>query len=72
MTSMDTSSQNPQELEYIDSKELAKRLNLPDSWVRNHTQASAKDPIPHADFDRYVRYLWNGPELTAWLKRRMK
>jgi hypothetical protein len=72
MTSMDAPSQNPQELEYIDTGELARRLNLPQSWVRNHSQATAKDPIPSAKFERYVRYVWNGPELTAWLKRRMK
>jgi hypothetical protein len=54
----------------IDSVELARRLNLPTSWVRNQVRSRASDPIPHFRFGRYVRFEWNSPELKEWLERR--
>jgi hypothetical protein len=57
-------------LEVIDSKELALRLNLPESWVRDAVRRRAKDPIPHLRFGKYVRFAWGSPELTEWLKQR--
>jgi len=55
--------------EIIDCAELAKRLSLPESWVRNQTRSRAKNPIPHLKFGRYVRFQWGSPELVEWLER---
>ena len=56
--------------EFIDSKELASRLNLPESWVRDQVRRRATDPIPHLRFGKYVRFAWGSPELIEWLQRR--
>jgi len=29
------------------------------------------DPIPHVRFGKYVRFRWLGPELEAWMCRRI-
>jgi len=60
----------PSSPEIIDSKELAARLNLPESWVRDAVRRRAKDPIPHLRFGKYVRFAWGSPELTEWLEAR--
>jgi len=57
-------------LEIIESGELAKRLNLPESWVRDQVRSRAADPIPHLRFGRYVRFEWPHPDLIQWLERR--
>ncbi len=57
--------------EYIDCPELASRLTLPETWVREHVRHSCTDPIPHARFTKYIRFRWGGPELTTWLERRI-
>ena len=59
-----------EDLEIIDCNELAKRLNLPPSWVRDQVRSRAADPIPCMRFGRYVRFEWHHPDLTAWLERR--
>ena len=56
--------------EIIDSAELGKRLNLPESWVRDQVRRHAQDPIPHTRFGKYVRFAWGSPELNEWLQRR--
>lgn len=56
--------------EFIDAKELAKRLSLPVSWVREQTRGRSIDPIPHVKFGRYVRFRWNSPDLEDWTERR--
>ena len=60
--------------EIIDAAELAARLRVPPSWVRNRTRATTpKDgPIPHVRLGRYVRFLWASPELRGWLERQMR
>jgi hypothetical protein len=59
-------------IEIIDSPELARRLGLPESWVRNHTRARtpAADRIPVLTFGRYKRFSWGSPELAGWLESR--
>ena len=59
-----------QEYEIIDSRELARRWTLPESWVRGHVGVDNVDPIPHLRFGRYVRFRWSSPELNSWLGRR--
>lgn len=57
--------------EIIDSATLAKRLTLPESWVRAQVRSRASDPLPAMRFGRYVRFRWNSPELNSWLSRRL-
>jgi predicted DNA-binding transcriptional regulator AlpA len=57
--------------EIIDGPELAKRLCLPKTWIYEQTRNRSTDGIPHLRFGRYVRFRWQSPELTEWLKRRM-
>jgi len=56
--------------EYIDSKALADRWHLPESWVREHVRSRNSDPIPHVRFGKYVRFRWGSPELESWAKQR--
>jgi hypothetical protein len=56
--------------EIINADELAKRLNLPPSWVRDQVRSRAMDPIPCLRFGRYVRFQWGHPALEEWLERR--
>jgi hypothetical protein len=57
--------------ELIDSAELARRWNVPESWIRNQTRArTPKDKrIPCIRLGRYVRFRWGSPELEEWLDR---
>jgi hypothetical protein len=58
--------------EVIDSTELAKRLNVPVSWIRSRTNKNrTSDPIPHFRLGRYVRFPWGSDELRDWLDRRL-
>ena len=57
--------------EFIDSKELALRWNLPESWVREQVRSRSTDPIPHIRFGKYVRFRWESPELEGWAERRI-
>jgi hypothetical protein len=61
----------PQQYEFIDSKELALRWNLPESWVREQVRSRSTDPIPHIRFGKYVRFRWGSPELEDWAERRI-
>ena len=58
--------------EIIDSDELAKRLNLPATWVRDQVRSRATDAIPHLKFGRYVKFEWGSPSLLEWLARHRK
>ncbi len=56
-------------LEVIDSKELARRLVLPESWVRDRVRGRCDDPIPHVKVGRYIRFEWGSRELLEWWSR---
>jgi hypothetical protein len=56
--------------EIIDSTELAKRLGVPESWVRDQVRSRAQDPIPHLRFGKYIRFEYGGEPLLQWLARR--
>lgn len=59
-------------LEVIDSTELAKRLSVPESWIRSRTNKKrTTDPIPHYRLGRYVRFSWGSAELRDWLQRQL-
>lgn len=51
------------ELELLDAKEVARRLGVPESWVRSNTRTGA---IPHVALGRYKRYRWS--DVEAWLE----
>jgi hypothetical protein len=59
-------------LEVIDSVELAKRLSVPESWIRSRTnKRRTTDPIPHYRLGRYIRFSWGSAELRDWLQRQL-
>jgi hypothetical protein len=59
-------------VEVINSAELAKRLGVPESWVRSRSNLKrTDDPIPHYKFGRYVQFPWGSDVLRAWLNRQL-
>jgi len=56
---------HPVPFEVIDSGELAKRLCLPESWVRGRVRVRSEDPIPHIKIGRYIRFEWGSYELLV-------
>jgi hypothetical protein len=68
----ETSAQIPQHFELLDAGQLAQRLNLPKSWIREMCRARCADPLPYAEFGRYKRFRWNSPELNSWINRRIR
>jgi len=57
--------------EFIDSRELARRLTVPPSWIRDQVRARSEDPLPHVNLGKYVRFLWGSPALELWISRRI-
>jgi len=55
--------------EFIDSQELARRLTVPASWIRDQVRARSQDPLPHVNLGKYVRFLWGSPALELWIQR---
>jgi hypothetical protein len=53
----------------LDTDGLAQKLTVKPCWVRNHTQPTHRDPIPHLRLGRYVRFEWGSPQLQKWLER---
>jgi hypothetical protein len=60
---------SPMTYEFIDSQELASRLAVPSSWIRDQIRARSQDPLPHVNFGKYVRFLWGSPPLELWIRR---
>jgi hypothetical protein len=57
--------------EIIDAKELARRWQVPPSWVREYTRPDrTDDPIPHVRLGKYVRFEWGSASLEEWFARR--
>jgi hypothetical protein len=57
-------------VEIIDAPELAKRLRVPVSWVRQRATSprfKQEQRIPHVRLGRYIRFLWGSAELKTWL-----
>ena len=67
------SKDGAQQFELLTAEELAERLRVPPTWVREQTRSRALDgdPLPHLRFGRYVRFRWGSPELEACLRRRL-
>ena len=47
-----TTALNDPSIEIIDSKELATRLRVPESWVRDRVRVRSDDPLPHVKIGR--------------------
>lgn len=56
----------------INAAELAVRLQVPESWIRNRTRARTphSERIPCVRLGRYVRFEWRSRELQNWLEKR--
>lgn len=52
--------------ELIDARELARRWNVPESWIREHCRKSCDNPIPHTRMGKYVRFEWGSQQLAEW------
>jgi hypothetical protein len=61
---------NRPECQFIDSRELAERWAVPQTWIRERVRARCEDPLPHVRFGKYVRFRWGSPELEGWAERR--
>jgi excisionase family DNA binding protein len=52
-------------------QELAARLSVPTSWIREKTRERARerddDPLPVVRLGKYVRFKW--ADIEAWLAR---
>lgn len=60
-----------EQLEVLNSVELAQRLKVKESWVVDQSKRSrASDPIPVFRLGKHRRYRWGSPEMDAWLDRR--
>jgi len=64
-----TTAMNHPSIEVVDSEELARRLRVPESWVRDRVRARSDDPLPHVKIGRYVRFEWGSPDLVQWWAR---
>jgi len=67
-------SKTPPHFELLTPAELAERLKVPVTWVRERTRSrelEGGDVIPHLRLGRYVRYQWGSPELEGWIRRRL-
>ena len=62
---------SPTAYEFVDSRELARRLTIPVSWIRDQVRSRSQDPLPHVNFGKYVRFLWGSPALELWIRRRI-
>jgi hypothetical protein len=67
----DSDSDKFTQYEFIDCSELARRLAVPTSWVRDQVRSRSRDPLPHVNLGKYVRFLWGSPALDLWICRRI-
>jgi hypothetical protein len=58
-------------LTLLTPQQLAQRLNVPCTWVREKTRKRARlrdeNPLPTKRLGKYTRFSW--PEVEAWLLR---
>ena len=62
---------SPTRYEFVDCRELARRLTVPASWIYERVRTSAEEPLPHVKFGKYVRFLWGSPALERWIAERI-
>lgn len=58
----------------LNASQLATRLNVPTSWIREKTRQRARtrdeDPLPCIPLGKYVRFDWRA--VSEWLERQSK
>jgi hypothetical protein len=58
----------------LNAQQLAERLNVPVSWVREKSRERARlrdaDPLPTIALGKYCRFSW--PAVQAWIERQSK
>jgi len=59
----------PMEFEIIESRQLAARWCVAESWVRSHVRANTPDMIPHVRLGSRVRFEWGSEALNEWFDR---
>lgn len=52
--------------EILNCAQLAKRWNVPATWIQEQTRSRAIDPIPCVRLGRYVMFEWLSPALMNW------
>ena len=56
---------------FLDFRGLAARLGTSEPWVRRNVRRTyTRDPIPHLRLGRIIRFVWDSPEMQAWIERR--
>ncbi len=51
--------------ELLTVEDVARKLQVPRSWIYARTCPGARDRIPHVRCGKYLRFSW--PEVEAWL-----
>jgi hypothetical protein len=56
---------------FLDFGGLAAKLGTSEQWVRRNVRRTyTRDPIPHLRFGRWIRFVWDSPEMQDWIERR--
>ena len=64
------SSRAQSEPAFLDFRGLAVKLGTSEQWVRRNIRRTyTRDPIPHLRFGRIIRFVWESPEMQAWIER---
>lgn len=53
-------------IELLTPAQLAARLQLPVSWVYEHTQSKASNPLPVLRCGKHLRFAWN--DIEHWMR----
>lgn len=54
------------------AKQLAARLNLPRSWILDNSNPTlGNHSIPYLSLGKFKRFMWNSPDLIAWVERQI-
>ena len=70
IAALPSSNLNDINIEFIDTQELSRRLNVPKTWVEDQCRTRCADKIPHFKLGKYTRFAWGSQPLTDWLNRR--
>jgi hypothetical protein len=61
----------PTVADFLDFRGLAAKLGTSEQWVRRNVRRTyTRDPIPHLRFGRWIRFVWDSPEMQGWIERR--
>jgi hypothetical protein len=64
-------SEGSADSDFLDFAGLATKLGTTEQWVRRNVRRTyTRDPIPHLRFGRMIRFVWDSPEMRAWIEGR--